>query len=98
MILLGLFIGGTGSFFIQLGIIFFCASVAFQLVTLPVEFNASSRAVEILGNSGILYEEEVAHTRKVLNAAALTYVAAAASSILQLLRLIILFGGRRDRD
>ena len=76
----------------------FCAAVAFQLITLPVEFNASSRAVEILGSSGILYEEEVRHTKKVLSAAALTYVAAAASSILQLLRLIILFGGRNERD
>lgn len=98
MILIGLLIGGTGSFFIQLGILFFCAAVAFQLITLPVELNASNRAVQILGESGMLYEEEVGQTRKVLNAAALTYVAAAASSILQLLRLIILFGGRRDRD
>lgn len=98
MILLGLFLGSAGNLFIQLGIIFFCAAVAFQLVTLPVEFNASSRAVQILGDSGILYEEEVRQTKKVLSAAALTYVAAAASSILQLLRLIILFGGRRDRD
>ncbi len=98
MILLGLFLGSAGNTLIQLGILFFSAAVAFQLVTLPVEFNASSRAVEILGSSGILYEEEVRHTKKVLSAAALTYVAAAASSILQLLRLIILFGGRNERD
>ena len=98
MILLGLFLGSAGNTFISLGILFFCAAVAFQLVTLPVEFNASNRAVQILGNSGILYEEEVRHTKKVLSAAALTYVAAAASSILQLLRLIILFGGRNERD
>ncbi len=98
MILLGLFLGSAGNTFIQLGILFFCGAVAFQLVTLPVEFNASSRAVQILGDSGILYEEEVSHTKKVLSAAALTYVAAAASSVLQLLRLIILFGGRNNRD
>lgn len=98
LIMLGLVFGGSGSFFIQLGIIMFCAAVAFQLITLPVEFNASSRAVQILGESGILYQEELKHTKKVLGAAALTYVAAAASAILQLLRLIILFGGRRDRD
>lgn len=98
MIVIGLFIGGTGSVLIQLGILMFGAAVAFQLITLPVEFNASSRAVQILAESGILYEEELKHTRKVLGAAALTYVAAAASAILQMLRLIILFGGRRDRD
>lgn len=80
---------------ITLGIILFSAAVLFQLITLPVEFNASNRAIAILGNTGILYQDEVGKARKVLNAAALTYVAAAASSILQLLRLIILFGGRR---
>ena len=65
-------------------------------VTLPVEFNASSRALKILGNSHILYDDEISGARKVLTAAALTYVAAAASSILQLLRLLLLFGDRRD--
>ena len=69
----------------------------FQRVTLPVEFDASSRAVRILGDSGILAGEEIGKTRKVLRAAAMTYVAAAAASILSLLRLILLFGGR-DRD
>nr|WP_330420409.1 zinc metallopeptidase [Roseburia sp. AF25-25LB] len=64
--------------------------------TLPVEFNASRRAVRILGETGILGEQELGYTRKVLGAAALTYVAGAASAILQLLRLILLFGGRRD--
>ncbi len=98
MILIGVVLGNSGSVLIRLGILLFCAAVAFQLVTLPVEFNASSRAVQILGESGILYEDEVGLTKKVLSAAALTYVAAAASSILQLLRLIILFGGRRKRD
>ncbi len=63
----------------------------------PVEFNASSRALRILGSTGIMYEDEVGQTRKVLSAAALTYVAGAASALLSLLRLIILFGGR-DND
>lgn len=96
MILLGLFFGGVGSPLIDLGIILFSLSVLFQLVTLPVEFNASARAVRLLNTMGILHGEEVGYTRQVLGAAALTYVAAAAGSILQLLRLIILFGGRRD--
>lgn len=97
LILIGFFITGSGSILVQLGILLFSLAVLFQLVTLPVEFNASSRAIAILGNSGILYEEEVKDARKVLNAAALTYVAAAAASILQLLRLLLLFGGR-SRD
>lgn len=97
MILIGFFITGSGSILVQLGILFFSLAVLFQLVTLPVEFNASSRAVRILGDTGILYQEELNGARKVLSAAALTYVAAAAASILQLLRLVILFGGR-NRD
>lgn len=96
MILLGLFIPALGSPVIQLGILFFSLSVLFQLVTLPVEFNASSRAVRLLDETGILHGEEVGYTKKVLGAAALTYVAAAAGSILQLMRLMILFGGRRN--
>ena len=83
---------------ITIGIIMFSAAVLFQLVTLPVEFNASARALEQLVSNGILYRDEVSQTRKVLSAAALTYVAAAATAILQLLRLIILFGGRGRRD
>ena len=83
---------------ITIGIIMFSAAVLFQLVTLPVEFNASARALEQLESNGILYRDEVSQTRKVLSAAALTYVAAAATVILQLLRLIILFGGRGRRD
>lgn len=83
---------------ITIGIIMFSAAVLFQLVTLPVEFNASARAFEQLESNGILYRDEVSQTRKVLSAAALTYVAAAATAILQLLRLIILFGGRGRRD
>lgn len=84
---------------INLGIILFSLVVIFQLVTLPVEFNASDRAQKILSTTGILGAEEVKHTKKVLGAAALTYVAAAAASILQLVRLLILFGGRgRNND
>ena len=83
---------------ITIGIIMFSAAVLFQLVTLPVEFNASARALEQLESNGILYRDEVSQKRKVLSAAALTYVAAAATAILQLLRLIILFGGRGRRD
>lgn len=93
LILLGLFLG---QFFIELGIWVFAISVLFQIVTLPVEFNASGRAVRLLSDYGILDEEESRQCKKVLSAAALTYVAAAASSVLQLLRLIILFGNRRD--
>ncbi|HEX3077346.1 MAG TPA: zinc metallopeptidase, partial [Lachnospiraceae bacterium] len=83
---------------ITLGIVLFSAAVLFQLITLPVEFNASNRAIRVLADSGILQSSEVSQTKKVLGAAALTYVAGAAASILQLLRLIILFGGNRDRD
>lgn len=99
LILIGLlFSRNTGALFIDLGIICFSFAVIFQLVTLPVEFNASRRALRILGEQGILSESELPYTRKVLQAAALTYVASAASAILQLLRLILLFGGRnRDR-
>ena len=74
------------------------AAVLFQIVTLPVEFNASGRALQMLQSYRILTEEETGYCRKVLSAAALTYVAAAASSILQLLRLYLLAGGRRNRD
>lgn len=97
LILVGLLFGGSGTL-IRLGIIMFSLAVAFQLVTLPVEFNASKRAMTMLEETGVLYADELPKTRKVLNAAALTYVAAAASSILQLLRLVLLFGGNRRRD
>ena len=98
IIFLGLIIGGMGSTMVNIGIWMFVLVVLFQLITLPVELNASRRAVVLLDQIGILQGEEVGQTRKVLGAAALTYVAAAAASILQLLRLVILFGGRRDRD
>ncbi len=82
---------------LTIGIVLFSLAVIFQLVTLPVEFNASSRALRILGDSRMLSEEELQPGRKVLRAAALTYVASLVASIFQLLRLIILAGGR-DRD
>lgn len=96
IILVGLLFGSS-QFLINLGILLFSLGVLFQLVTLPVEFNASGRALQILSDTGMLYGEEIKKTKKVLSAAAMTYVAAAAASILSLLRLIILFGGR-DRD
>lgn len=96
IILLGILFGG-GGILVQIGIWVFSIAVLFQIVTLPVEFNASSRAVLQLEQHGILAGEEVQQCRKVLNAAALTYVAAAAASILQLMRLVMLFGNR-DRD
>ena len=79
------------------GIVLFLLAVVFQLITLPVEFNASSRALQILETNHILSDEELSGGRKVLRAAAMTYVAALASSLLQLLRLILL-ARRNDRD
>lgn len=81
---------------IYLGIAFFGCSTVFQAVTLPVEFNASNRALAALESGGMLSQEEMPGARKTLRAAALTYVAALAVSIAQLLRLLLLFGGRRD--
>lgn len=93
MILIGVLFGISG--FLDLGIVFFSLTFLFQLVTLPVEFNASSRALKILESSNMLYEDELKGAKKVLSAAAMTYVAAAIATLLSLLRLIILFGGRR---
>lgn len=96
LIAVGLFFNSRSSIlFLNLGILAFSLAVIFQLVTLPVEFNASSRAIHILGGSGMLYEDEVNATKKVLFAAALTYVAGAISSILQLLRIIMIANNRR---
>ncbi len=78
-----------------LGIIFFSAAVIFQLVTLPVELNASDRALKLLSTDAILQPQEIKGARKVLRAAAMTYVAGAAAAILQLLRLLLISGGRR---
>ena len=94
IILLGLVLGSSGTL-IQVGLLCFACGTLFQLITLPVEFNASARAVDILGNTHMLSDTELQSTKKVLSAAAMTYVAAAAASILSLLRLALLFGGRR---
>lgn len=83
---------------VMAGIVLFTLAVLFQLVTLPVEFNASARAIKVLESTGMLGSTEIDGAKKVLRAAAMTYVASLAASVLQLLRLIILAGGRRDRD
>jgi len=102
MIIIGLILAQSGSVFgyrvMEIGVFLFSLAVLFQLITLPVEYNASHRALVQLNSTGILPPEEEEEARSVLSAAALTYVAAAASALLQLLRLFILFGGRRDRD
>lgn len=94
LFLIGLFAGIQP--LVTAGIVLFSLAVLFQLVTLPVEVNASSRALKMLQSTGILGSDEAKGARSVLTAAAMTYVAALAGSILQLLRLIILAGGRRD--
>ena len=97
LILLGfLFSGETSAFLLNLGILAFSLAVLFQIVTLPVEFNASRRAMQVLGDTGMLYGDELSAARKVLTAAALTYVAGAASAILQLLRIVLLANRRND--
>lgn len=93
LFILGFMFGIKG--FVSLGILLFTVVVAFQIVTLPVEFNASSRALKILDRKTILYSDEIEGARKVLRAAAMTYVAAALTSIANLLRLIYI---SRDRD
>lgn len=98
LIFLGVLMG-MNQLFIQIGIWVFALAVLFQVITLPVEFNASGRALAMLGDYGMLERDETSGCRRVLSAAALTYVAAAASAILQLLRLVLLFGsGSRRRD
>jgi len=95
IILVGILFGFNETL-ISIGIILFSFGILFQLVTLPVEFNASNNALAILSRTGMLRGNEFEGAKKVLRAAALTYVAAAAASILQLLRLVLLFGRRRD--
>lgn len=99
LILIGLILsGGLSNILLNAGIWFFSFAVLFQLVTLPVEFNASRRAVSILENGMYLESDEVPAVKKVLGAAAMTYVAAAAVSIANLLRFVMLAGGRRRDD
>lgn len=92
LFVLGLILGRTGLSY--LGVILFSAALLFQLVTLPVEFNASRRAIKILSKGNFLYEDELTGARKVLSAAAMTYVAGTAATALQLLRLLLIL--RRD--
>lgn len=82
----------------DIGILIFAAAVIFQIITLPVELNASGRALRTLGDNGLMGSEELSDCRHVLTAAALTYVAAATSSLLQLLRLVLLSGNRRRNE
>lgn len=95
IVILGMILGGS-PILVNIGIWVFSLAVLFQIVTLPVEFNASKRALVCIEQYGIVTKEERAKSAKVLRAAAYTYVAAAAASILQLLRLILLFGNRRN--
>lgn len=99
LIMLGLILNFMTAFsytFVYIGIGCFGLSLLFQLITLPVEFNASHRAVAAISGAGLLDKQELDGAKKTLRAAALTYVAAAAVSLMQLLRLILIFGGRRD--
>lgn len=97
LILIGMIAGMSN--FVLLGIVFMAAAVLFQFVTLPVEFNASNRAMDEVVSLGIIRNDEERETKKVLNAAALTYVAAAAIAILELVRLILIYTGmQRDED
>lgn len=101
LILLGILFGAGGTFnagFVYAGIACFGLSLVFQLITLPVEFNASRRAMQSIENAGILTSEERKGARKTLTAAAMTYVAATAVALAQLLRLLLMFGGRRSDD
>lgn len=100
LILLGILLSYLGNFsytLVYLGIACFSLSLIFQLITLPVEFNASRRAVRAISDTGILTQQELNGAKKTLKAAAMTYVAATAVSLAQLLRLILIFG-RRRRD
>ncbi len=95
LIFVGFLLPVQYNFVITLGIIFFSFSVLFTLVTLPVEFNASKRALETIKGTNLLYEDEYSGAKKTLSAAAMTYVAAAATAIAQLLRLLLLVNRRR---
>ncbi|MEN8700763.1 zinc metallopeptidase [Bacillus infantis] len=96
LIMVGIFAELSG--LLLLGIIFMAAAVLFQVVTLPVEFNASNRAMDQVVSLGVIRNDEERKTKKVLNAAALTYVAAAAVAVLELLRLIMIFTGMQRQD
>ncbi|EDL63393.1 zinc metallopeptidase, partial [Bacillus sp. SG-1] len=95
-ILIGIFTQLSGM--LLLGIVLMAAGVLFQLITLPVEFNASSRAMDQIVSLGLIRNEEERHAKKVLNAAAMTYVAAAAVAIIELLRLLLIFTGMQGEE
>ena len=94
LIMLGFFFGGDLAFLVNVGLVLFGSVAVFQLITLPVEFNASSRAIAALEQGRLLDDDELRGAQKVLSAAALTYVAALITAVANLLRLILLFGGR----
>lgn len=96
LIIIGMIAGMSN--FVLLGIVFMAAAVVFQLVTLPVEFNASSRAMNQVVTLGVIRNDEERETKKVLNAAALTYVAAALVAVLELLRLVLIYTGMTRSD
>ena len=95
LFILGMLFGSGGTLLMDIGIWLFAASVLFTVITLPVEYNASSRAILMLKDGGFLSDEEIPHAKRVLDAAALTYVASMAVALTQLLRLILLRGRRR---
>ena len=95
IILIGLFISQQLA---MIGVILYCAVLAFQIVTLPTETNASARSIDTLYNMAILDEDELRGTKKVLRAAAMTYFASMAATALQILRLFMLVSGNRRRD
>ena len=96
LILIGIFANLSG--FLLAGIVFMAAAVLFQIVTLPVEFNASSRAMDQVVSLGVIRNDEERETKKVLSAAAMTYVAAALVAVLELVRLLLMYTGMRDED
>ena len=98
LIIIGLILPVQYDFVVNLGILLFSLSVVFSLVTLPVEFNASNRAIRALAETGILTNEELAGAKKVLGAAAMTYVASTFTSIMSLLRLLTIVNNRRGRN
>lgn len=98
LILVGLLLPVQYDFVVAIGIGLYSFAVLFQLVTLPVEFNASFRAIRALDEAGILYPDELEGAKKVLTAAAMTYLAASFTAIMSLLRLLVLAGNRRGRD
>ncbi|MBW7574004.1 zinc metallopeptidase [Caproiciproducens faecalis] len=98
LVIIGLILPVQYNFVVNLGIALYSFAVLFQLATLPVEFNASFRAIRALDEAGILYPDELEGAKKVLRAAAMTYLAASFTAIMSLLRLLVLAGNRRGRD